>query len=328
MSNRPKKQKCSTSIERLDICLNVVSPTPLGAGALAEVKRLRVGRLVVLIAPRTPYGIGPEGELPEQILDHLSDYEGARPVRVANGAYDPAQHDVWGALLDSIYLHTRSRDHLPDRIWPIMKKRSRPPWRTSGTRTAASRRLVGEPKNFTSSKLMCWVDADRGAARAHPEDWAIVKRWQAAAKDVHADISENAVGARAAFRRITRPRRLTPRVLLMPLVRFLPPEHQRNPQCGLRYRGGASPGHSRSALPGGADRRRSVGRGGDVRNLLFLARLGLLRDRRVRGVLGSCVRSSCHTPVRFHCTPRRSTRAPAGPWAIPRRHSPPGADQR
>src|SRR3712207_7383826 len=44
----------------------------------------------------------------------LSGYEGARPVRIGNGAYNQNQHDVWGAVLDSVYLHTKSRDHLPE----------------------------------------------------------------------------------------------------------------------------------------------------------------------------------------------------------------------
>ena len=59
---------------------------------------------------------------PSSTLDHLSGYEGARPVRIGNGAYDQDQHDVWGAVLDSVYLHTKSRDHLPERIWPILKR--------------------------------------------------------------------------------------------------------------------------------------------------------------------------------------------------------------
>ena len=59
---------------------------------------------------------------PRQTLDHLSGYEGARPVRIGNGAYNQDQHDVWGALLDSVYLHTKSRDHLPERIWPILEE--------------------------------------------------------------------------------------------------------------------------------------------------------------------------------------------------------------
>ena len=68
------------------------------------------------------YGIGGESKLEEQELDHLSGYEGARPVRIGNGAYNQQQHDVWGAVLDSIYLHTRSRDQLPERLWPIIKR--------------------------------------------------------------------------------------------------------------------------------------------------------------------------------------------------------------
>ena len=56
------------------------------------------------------YGIGGERELTEHTLDHLSGYEGARPVRIGNGAWDQRQHDVWGVLLDSVYLHTRTRE--------------------------------------------------------------------------------------------------------------------------------------------------------------------------------------------------------------------------
>ena len=61
------------------------------------------------------YGIGGERELTEQTLDHLSGYEGARPVRIGNGAWDQRQHDVWGVLLDSVYLHTRTGDRLDAR---------------------------------------------------------------------------------------------------------------------------------------------------------------------------------------------------------------------
>ena len=66
------------------------------------------------------YGVGGERELDERILDHLEGYDGARPVRIGNGAYNQRQHDVWGAVLDSFYLHTKSRDRLDERIWPIL----------------------------------------------------------------------------------------------------------------------------------------------------------------------------------------------------------------
>jgi len=66
------------------------------------------------------YGIGGEKVLEERTLDHLSGYDGARPVRIGNGAFNQQQHDMWGAVLDSVYLHTRSRDHLDEQIWPIL----------------------------------------------------------------------------------------------------------------------------------------------------------------------------------------------------------------
>jgi alpha,alpha-trehalase len=53
------------------------------------------------------YGIGAERDLEESQLDHLSGYAGSRPVRIGNAAYAQQQHDVWGALLDSVYLHTK-----------------------------------------------------------------------------------------------------------------------------------------------------------------------------------------------------------------------------
>jgi len=68
------------------------------------------------------YGIDGERVLTEEILEHLDGYEGAKPVRVGNDAYGQRQHDVYGAMLDSVYLHTRSRDHLDERVWHILKR--------------------------------------------------------------------------------------------------------------------------------------------------------------------------------------------------------------
>ena len=89
------------------------------------------------------YGIGGEKELDEQELDHLSGYEGARPVRIGNGAYNQDQHDVWGAVLDSVYLHTKSRDELPERVLADARPAGRGRPRATGTsRTAASGRCA------------------------------------------------------------------------------------------------------------------------------------------------------------------------------------------
>ncbi|MEA2320956.1 MAG: alpha,alpha-trehalase [Solirubrobacteraceae bacterium] len=174
------------------------------------------------------YGIGGETELPESELDHLTGYEGARPVRVGNGAYEQRQHDVWGALLDSIYLHTKSRDGLAESTWQILCRQvdqAIQRWREPDRGIWEVR---GEPRHFTSSKLMCWVACDRGARLARlrqTEDNA--ERWQAAADEIHADICANAVDARGVFCQHYETEALDASCLLIPLVRFLPPDDER-----------------------------------------------------------------------------------------------------
>ena len=88
------------------------------------------------------YGIDGRAELPERTLDHLSGYEGARPVRIGNAAHSQAQHDVWGAVLDSVYLHTKSRDALPESVWPMLIHQVEAARRTGASRTAASGRCA------------------------------------------------------------------------------------------------------------------------------------------------------------------------------------------
>jgi GH15 family glucan-1,4-alpha-glucosidase len=169
------------------------------------------------------YGIGGESRLEEQELEHLSGYENARPVRVGNGAYNQAQHDVWGAVLDSIYLHTRSRDQLPDRLWPIIKRQVEAALANWREPDRGIWEVRGDPKHFTSSKLMCWVAADRGARLARiREDEKMAARWAAAAQEIHADICANGTDSRGVFVQHYETAALDASLLLMPLVRFLP----------------------------------------------------------------------------------------------------------
>jgi GH15 family glucan-1,4-alpha-glucosidase len=174
------------------------------------------------------YGIDGERRLDEHVLDHLSGYEGARPVRIGNDAYRQRQHDVWGALLDSVYLHTRSRDSLDQRVWPILSKQVEAAianWRDPDRGIWEVR---GEPKHFTSSKMFCWVACDRGAKLAAlREDWDRVQRWQAAADEIHADVCKNGVDERGVFVQHYDTTALDAALLLMPLLRFLPPTDER-----------------------------------------------------------------------------------------------------
>jgi GH15 family glucan-1,4-alpha-glucosidase len=194
---------------------------------VADVAEAEEGQLQIM------YGIGGESRLEEQELTHLSGYGGARPVRVGNGAYNQHQHDVWGAVLDSIYLHTKTRDQLPERLWPILKRQVE----TALTKWREPDRGIwevrGDPKHFTSSKMMCWVAADRGARLAAlREDQAMVDRCAAAA-EIHADICEHGVDDRGVFVQHYETTALDASVLLMPLVRFLPADDPRIRQTVL-----------------------------------------------------------------------------------------------
>ena len=174
------------------------------------------------------YGVGGEPELKEETLDHLSGYEGARPVRVGNGAFDQRQHDVWGAVLDSVYLHTKSRDSMRESDWPLLTRLVEAAiehWREPDRGIWEVR---GEPQHFTSSKMMCWVAANRGARLAHLHgDEERAERWGAAADEMHADICEHGVDERGVFVQHYGTTALDASLLLLPLVRFLPASDER-----------------------------------------------------------------------------------------------------
>jgi GH15 family glucan-1,4-alpha-glucosidase len=174
------------------------------------------------------YGIDGSKDLDEHVLDHLRGYQGARPVRIGNNAYAQRQNDVWGTVLDSLYLHTKSRDWLDDRVWKMARlqvEQALAHWREPDHGIWEVR---GERRHFTSSKLMCWVAADRGARLARMrDDQELAAQWQQAADEIHADICANALDDRGVFCQHYDTTALDASLLLMPLVRFLPPEDTR-----------------------------------------------------------------------------------------------------
>ena len=83
--------------------------------------------------------------------------------------------------------------------------------------------MRGEPKHFTSSKVMCWVAADRGARLAEIRgDMEYAARWQSTADAIKADVCAHAVDERGVFCQHYDTTALDASVLLLPLVRFLP----------------------------------------------------------------------------------------------------------
>jgi len=174
------------------------------------------------------YGVGGERTLVEESLPHLSGYDGAEPVRIGNGAFDQSQHDVWGAMLDSVLLHARSRSQLQQSLWPILKEQVETAAQHWEEPDCGIWEVRGEPQHFTSSKFMCWVALDRGARLARLyEEPQYADKWQTLADQIHADICEHGIDHRGVFVQRYGATALDASLLLMPLLRFLPPEDSR-----------------------------------------------------------------------------------------------------
>jgi alpha,alpha-trehalase len=174
------------------------------------------------------YGIKGEMDLSESTLGHLKGYEGARPVRVGNGAFNQRQNDVYGAVLDSVYLHSKKRDHIPERLWPVLSDQVRcaaEAWKEPDQGIWEAR---GQPRHYISSKLMCWVAMDRGARLAERRgEQEHAESWQALADEIRAEILERGVDGRGVFRQHYETDALDASTLLVPLLRFLPPDDER-----------------------------------------------------------------------------------------------------
>jgi GH15 family glucan-1,4-alpha-glucosidase len=119
-------------------------------------------------------------------------------------------------------------EELPERIWPILTKQVESALENWREPDRGIWEVRGDPQHFTSSKLMCWVAADRGARLAEMRDeLELAARWQSTADEIKADICENAVDERGVFCQHYDTDALDASVLLIPLVRFLPPDDER-----------------------------------------------------------------------------------------------------
>jgi alpha,alpha-trehalase len=174
------------------------------------------------------YGIDGRRDLTESTRDDLSGYDGARPVRIGNGAFDQRQNDVYGAVLDSILLHSRRSQLLPQRLWPIVKAQAEcaaAVWREPDQGIWEAR---GAPQHYVSSKLMCWVAMDRAAdlAELRGDDKAQAS-WRGTAEEIRADILAHGVSDRGVLRQHYDTDALDASNLLAAIFGFLPGDDPR-----------------------------------------------------------------------------------------------------
>ena len=174
------------------------------------------------------YGIDGRRDLTETTRDDLSGYAGARPVRVGNGAWNQRQNDVFGAVLDSILLHTRRSQRMPRRLWPIVESQAECAigvWREPDQGIWEAR---GKPRHYVSSKLMCWVALDRASSlaeiRGDPEQG---ERWGAIAEEIREDVLAHGLTKAGVMRQHYDTDSLDASNLLAAIFGFLPDDDER-----------------------------------------------------------------------------------------------------
>ncbi|MFJ3230934.1 glycoside hydrolase family 15 protein [Streptomyces sp. NPDC086787] len=171
------------------------------------------------------YGIDGRSDLPERELDHLEGHQGSAPVRVGNAAADQLQLDIYGALIDSVYLYDKWAEPISSGQWDdvcrlvewVCANWDQPDegvWETRGGR-----------KNFLYSRLMCWVAIERAIRLANrrglPADH---RRWRQCRDTIYRRIMDHGWSpTRNAFVQHEDGDVLDASVLMMPLAKFIAP---------------------------------------------------------------------------------------------------------
>jgi GH15 family glucan-1,4-alpha-glucosidase len=171
------------------------------------------------------YGIDGRHDLREEILDHLEGYRGSRPVRIGNGAYNQHQIDIYGELLDSIYLYNKYGTPISHALWKEARRMLKWVCKNWQTKDYGIWEVRGEPQHFVYSKLMCWVALDRGLRlaekRSFPADRDL---WLENRDAIYSDILTHGWSKKLqAFSQYYGSESLDAANLLMPLVFFVSP---------------------------------------------------------------------------------------------------------
>jgi len=167
--------------------------------------------------------------LTEETLDHLEGYRGSSPVRIGNGAYDQLQLDIYGELLDSVYLYNKYGTPISYDLWNHLRRLINwvcDNWQRKDEGVWETR---GGQQHFVYSKLMCWVAVDRGIRLADKRSFpADRERWLKVRDTIYEEIMEKGWNTeRQAFVQRYGSDTLDAANLMMPLVFFLSPTDPR-----------------------------------------------------------------------------------------------------
>jgi GH15 family glucan-1,4-alpha-glucosidase len=175
------------------------------------------------------FGIGGEHDLTERELPGLSGWRASRPVRIGNGAWNQRQLDVYGELLDSVYVLRERLQTLDSTTHEFLAHVADAAGARWTQKDQGIWEMRGEPRHFLHSKLMCWVALDRAtklAGQIGAQDR--VSRWTTTRDEIKEAIVTQGWSERArAFTQSFGSDDLDASSLTIPIVGFLPPDDPR-----------------------------------------------------------------------------------------------------
>ena len=151
-------------------------------------------------------------------------------MRVGNGAWDQHQNDVWGMLLDGVdtHLHQSEAQQIVRPVWEGLAGFVDAAIEHGDDPDQGIWEIRGDPQQFTASKVLCWVAADRGTDLARERgDTERAERWHKAADEMRAEILDKGVNKQGRFRQHFATDEVDASLLLIPILGFLPPDDAR-----------------------------------------------------------------------------------------------------
>ncbi|MGH8470402.1 MAG: glycoside hydrolase family 15 protein [Gammaproteobacteria bacterium] len=170
------------------------------------------------------YGLGGERRLPELQLSWLPGYEGAAPVRIGNAAYSQHQLDVWGEVMDALYLARRAGLDPSENAWRVQRALMNFLEANWDKPDAGIWEVRGPLRHFTHSKVMAWVAMDRAVKTV--ENLGLegpVDRWRRLRHTIHEQICRDGFDSDLqSFVQYYGAKQIDANLLMLPLVGFLP----------------------------------------------------------------------------------------------------------
>lgn len=165
----------------------------------------------------------------EEHLDHFEGYMGSSPVRIGNGAADQLQLDIYGELMDSVYLYDKYGSPISFQFWRNLTRLVDWVCENWNQPDEGIWEVRGGAQHFLYSRLMCWVAIDRALRLAEKRSLpAPDEKWRAARDEIYTDIHSNFWNVeRQAFAQVKDGTAVDASSLLMPLVRFISPTDPR-----------------------------------------------------------------------------------------------------